>query len=343
MAAMPMLFGTGLLSAKEIADSAPFKSVVDDSKQIIIPKALTQNSKIAITAPASPASLGEVNSTINLLKKMGCSTIVGDTVLKRNRSNSYLSASDEDRAKELMAFFENKEIDCIIAARGGYGVTRILDKLDFNVIRQNPKILIGFSDITALILAIYKKSNLVAYHGPVASSEMNTLTKDSFIKTLFAEYSNKPNKYQIPEMVPIVKGNAIGRLTGGNLTMVANTLGTEYEIDTDGALLFLEETKEEPYKVDRMLTHLHLAGKFKNCNGVILGNFDFMKSRRPFYPGRSFTTTEILTDRFKEMKVPVVYGMPFGHMTNKLTLPVGINAGIDTESKTFTIIEPAVS
>ncbi len=340
---MPFILGSNKLSAKDIAESAPIESLIETGNQVTIPKAISPNSTIAITAPASPASIGEVNPMINLFKKMGCKVLVGNTVLKQKRYSSYLSASDEERANELMSFFENKDVDAIIAARGGYGVTRILDKLDYNLIKANPKILVGFSDITALILAIYKKSLLVGYHGPVASSEMNILTKDSFLKTLVSQYLEKPYTVTIPEMKTITKGTAIGRLTGGNLTMVVNTIGTDYEIETEGAILFLEETKEEPYKIDRMLTHLHLAGKFSKCNGIMLGNFDYLNSRRNFFPGRSFTALEILIDRFKEMSIPVVYGMPFGHMKSKLTLPVGISAKIDTENKVFMLIESAVS
>jgi muramoyltetrapeptide carboxypeptidase len=340
---VPFLIGINNLSAKEIAESAPIKSLIETGNQVTIPKAISPNSKIAITAPASPASLGEVAPIVNIFKKMGCQVVVGDTVAKQRKSSSYLSATDEERAKELMSFFEDKDVSAIIAARGGYGVTRILDKLDYNIIKENPKILVGFSDITALILAIFKKCSLVTYHGPVASSEMNSLTKDSFFKTLVSDFVKMPYSITIPEMTSINKGIALGRLTGGNLTMVCNTLGTEYEIETDGAIFFLEETKEEPYKIDRMLTHLHLAGKFSKCNAVLLGNFDYLNSRRNFFPGRSLTGLEILNDRFKDIGIPVVYGMPFGHMKNKLTLPVGISAKIDTEKKIFALIEPAVS
>jgi muramoyltetrapeptide carboxypeptidase len=320
-------------------DEIPFAtSSFTDTR--IFPKPLKKGARIAVTAPASPASVGESSAFAKKMKAAGFEVEFGDTVRKRKSEFNYLSASDEARAEELMSFFKRDDIDCIFAARGGYGVMRILDMLDFDIIRKNPKIVIGYSDITALLLAIYKLTSIVCYHGPVASSDFNDFSYDNMAKQIIADkMTNTPLEYKSNEYISITKGSSSGRLIGGNLTMVAATLGTKYEIETKNSIIFLEETREEPYKIDRMLTQLKVAGKFDNCAGVVLGNFEYLKSKRNFYPGRSFSTMQVLKDRLGDLKAPVLFGVPFGHMKNKITLPLGGEAKIDCEKNSFQIIE----
>lgn len=311
------------------------------NSDIIIPKPLKEGAKIGITAPASPASPWEINEAVRFFKSIDCTAEVGNSVKKHNKDYKYLAASDDDRAAEFMSFIENPEIDAIMCARGGYGTLRILDKLDYGKIRKNPKIIIGFSDITALIIAINKKTGLIGFHGPVAGSSFNQFTRECFRNVLFKEgfvYTHK-----IPKMNIVKNGIACGKLVGGNLTMVTSTLGSEYEIDTNEGILFLEETREEPYKIDRMLSQLHLAGKFKNIKAVILGNFGALDAKKNFYPGKSFTVRQVLEDRFSKMNIPFLINMPFGHIKDKMTIPYGINAKLDTKAGTLEFLGNKIS
>ncbi|MES2766529.1 MAG: LD-carboxypeptidase [Bacteroidota bacterium] len=311
-----------------------------------LPAGLHAGSTVAITAPAGPVSLKELKDGIAVLKKYGCKVEIGKSVQNPNR-HPYLSAPDEFRAEEFMGFIERKDVDCILCARGGYGVMRILPMLDFEKIRQNPKIIIGYSDITALLIAVTQISNVVTFHGPVASSVFNEFTLNYFSKTLFApEGISAPFKnieYFGKGLLTINEGTARGRLTGGNLAMIVSTLGTPYEIDTKDKILFLEEIEEEPYKIDRMLTQLWLAGKLQEAAGIALGVFtkcDEPKRRRS---RTGSALQDVLTARIKPLKIPCVYGLPFGHVVDKLTLPLGIAAELNATAKTFTVIEPSVA
>lgn len=319
--------------------------VRDTSKEFvfqILPKALRKGSKIAITAPASGTSLGEVSRGAKFFRSMNCEVEVGDTIKERTFKYQYFSAPDEARAEEFMEFIERKDIDCILCARGGYGSARILPYLDFATIRKNPKIIIGFSDITALLNAIYCETGIVTFHGPVASSSYNDFTKKHVKEILFDNEDFQPIKIVAPNADIINGGKASGRLSGGNLSIVSTSVGTPYEIDTNEAILFLEETFTEPYKIDRMLTQLWNAGKLQTCKAVALGNFEGLDSRRSFYPGRSYTIREVLTNRFKDMNIPVILGLPFGHVKKNATLPIGINAELNADQKYLKILEKSV-
>jgi muramoyltetrapeptide carboxypeptidase len=317
----------------------------------LLPSALKKGSTIGITAPASGVDNAEIQEGIALLKASGYSIVLGNTL---TRKFGYLSAPDSERAAEFMEFVERPDIDCILCARGGYGVMRILPMLDFGVIRANPKIIIGYSDITALLVAITKLSNVITYHGPVASSTFDSFTVDYFKKTLCKPITNEiitepilseytPISFSDSRMTTLSKGIAKGRLTGGNLSMIVATLGTPYEIDTKDSLLFLEDIAEEPYRIDRMLTQLWLAGKLQQCAGIILGQFKNCEAKK--VPGFevSFSLQEVLESRITSLGIPAVYGLPIGHVKSKMTIPLGVMAELDAGNKTFSIMERPVS
>ncbi len=308
-------------------------------RNIILPPALKSGSLIAIASPASPVSAWNLSNTVNILKKQGFTVEIGRIAKNQKNDNNYFAASDQERADELMQFFECPEISAIMCARGGYGVMRVLDKLDYNVIKKNPKIIIGFSDITALLNAIYAKCSLVAFHGPVAVSSWNDFSLSSFKKTLTV---GELFSAKIDEMQVINDGIAEGVIQGGNLRIISSTMGTPYEIQTDGAILFLEDVSEHAYEIDRMLSQLLLAGKMKNIKGIVFGKFKNLHTRKSFYPNRGKTIFEVINEICKPLGVPLVYEFPFGHITNKITLPIGIKARIDTKSKTFSLLEQAV-
>lgn len=320
-------------------------------RQNILPPALKRGSVVAITAPASGINLGEIQDGIEILRANGCEVVVGKAIYKKY---GYLSAPDQERAAELMEFIERPDINCILCARGGYGVMRILPMLDFSAIKKNPKIIIGYSDITALLIAIYNQTKIVTFHGPVASSTFDAFTLDYLLKTLFVPKSNEHNE-QIPalsfppitysdsRLITLTEGTARGQLVGGNLAMIVSTLGTPYEIETKGAILFLEEISEEPYKIDRMLTQMWLAGKFQHCAGIALGQFKNCEATSRSGFDISFTLQQVLESRIQSLGIPAVYGLPFGHVKSKMTLPIGVQAELNATDKTFTIIERSVA
>ncbi|MGL5329435.1 MAG: S66 peptidase family protein, partial [Peptostreptococcaceae bacterium] len=221
----------------------------------------------------------------------------------------------------------NKDIDAILCIRGGYGTPRILDMIDYNIIKENPKIFIGFSDITALHNAINQKSNLITFHGPMAGSmlDLDKFTFDSLFNTL-----NLDNKLNIlnpnnEKIKSLIEGTCEGQLVGGNLALLVATMGTKYEIDTKGKILFIEDIGEEIYKLDRMLTQLALGNKFKDCVGIIFGDFcDCNKSNKD-----DFELEELIIDRVKNYNKPTICNLKSGHCMPMITLALGANYKLD--------------
>jgi muramoyltetrapeptide carboxypeptidase len=308
----------------------------------ILPKGLKKGAKVAVTAPASHASIWELRSFMKTMSNLGIEVVICDTIKNYNVKTRYLAADDEVRAEELMYFYKREDIDAIIPCRGGYGVMRILNLLDFQEICRNPKILIGFSDITALLNSIYHLCNIVTYHGPAGISTFNIFSLQSFKDTLFYNPEFKPIIYKDSRLKKIVGGIAEGELVGGNLTMLTSTLGSDYEIQTENKIVFIEEVSEDPYKIDRMLTQLYISKKFEQCKGIIYGYCDNLDRKYYFYPNRSYTTREVLESRFKQIGVPAIIGAPIGHILDKWTFPIGVNAELDADNLQIKILEQSV-
>lgn len=307
------------------------------------PTGIQQGCTIGVVAPASGVNPGEMDRFTAVCDAWGIRTKMGPNIGKRN---GYLAASDADRAAEFMRFIEDPTIDAIICGRGGYGVIRILPLLDYSVIRDAGKIIMGFSDITALLIAVNQLSGLVTYHGPVASSTFDAFTTAAVAEVMLgtaADEGRSLPSYTDPKVTVLKKGVAEGRLTGGNLSTIVSTLGTPYEIDTTNAILFIEEIHEEPYRVDRMLTQLRLAGKLQSCAGIALGNFRDCEAKGSSVSEPSFPLLRVLEDRIADLGIPAVYGLPFGHVKSKLTLPLGIRAELDATSRTLRLLESAVA
>lgn len=344
--------GLGLLGAKSLnanpisdpQDSIFYYKNTKKKEPItkVFPKRLKEGSVIAITAPASPINEWNIRGAIKTFQSLGCSVKIGKTIKDQDGSYRYFSASEEDRAKELMDFVQDPEVDAILCGRGGYGVMRILDKLDFDEFRKNPKIIIGYSDITALLNSIYNISGVVTFHGPVASSEFNRFTLDNFKKVLFVDEMSNTSITDSSAKV-IQSGTASGNLVGGNLKMIVSTLRTPYEINTDNSILFLEDIDEHPYKIDRMLTQMKLSGKLDSVNGFIFGIFKGLNKREPFYPNNSYTLLEVIEQLIVPLGKPILIDMPIGHIAKKLTLPIGVNTSINTDTKSIDFLESPVS
>ena len=264
----------------------------------------------------------------------------------------YFGGTDEQRASDVNEMFKRNDVDGIVCARGGWGCSRILPLLDYKMIKNNPKVLIGYSDVTALLYGIFKETGLVCFHGPVGISTFNDYSVDYFKRVLMEPQQtltfynphydkNKDGEEYFP--FTIRSGKSSGQLVGGNLSIVVSLIGTKYDIDSENKIIFLEEVGEAPYRVDRMLTQMIEAGKFKNVKGIMLGVFEDSKpNAKKSGISSSFSLNEVLFDRLAKLNVPTVYGMSFGHITNKFTLPFGINAELDSLSQTLTLLEPAV-
>lgn len=304
------------------------------------PQGLRKGARVGIACPASGVTRKDLRDFETLCTQLGFVPVFGKNV---SHFSGYLAASDRDRADEFMQLIDDTSVDAIICARGGYGVMRILPMLDFGAIEQARKPIVGFSDITALLIAANQLSNVITFHGPVASSTFDQFTIDSFNNVVVANESQAPYTFVDQRLTTLVPGIRRGRLTGGNLAMVAATLGTAYEIDTQGAILFLEEINEEPYRIDRMLTQLWLAGKLQQAAGIALGNFRNCEVKKQSISEPSFTLRQVLDDRLSDLGIPVVYGLPFGHVKSKLTLPLGIVGELDATNKTLRILTDAVT
>lgn len=255
------------------------------------------------------------------------------------------------RLDDFHDMFRDKDVRAVFCIRGGYGSAQLLDRIDYDLVRRNPKIFLGYSDITAMHLAINKLARLVTFHGPVAVSRFNQYTQNSFRKALFdvAPVGALGNPVDDDALRPahplrtIRAGTASGALIGGNLTLVSTTMGTPYEIETNGRILFLEDVDEEPYSIDRMLTQLRLAGKFKNVAGIVFGECKDCRAH-DYKPSISnpYSLGEVLDNAFGELNVPVLSGLTIGHTDDQLTLPLGVRATLDATRGALTIEESGV-
>jgi muramoyltetrapeptide carboxypeptidase len=303
------------------------------------PAALKPGDTIAITSPAGAVwDDTQVEKFVSILQNLGFKVKLGQTLKEKN---GYFAGKDEFRAKELNNFFLDKEVDGIFSMKGGWGCARILDKIDYVSIQNNPKVLLGFSDITSLLIAITAKTGLITFHGPVGNSGWNDFTTDYFTRVLIKK---EATIYSYPEAdndahYTINSGKAEGVLIGGNLTVLAGIIGSDYLPSWENKILFLEETGEEPYRIDRMLTQLKLAGVLNNIKGFVFGKCVKCDAEEP---EKAFTLKEVLEQHLKPLGIPAFYGAMIGHIENKYTLPIGIKAEIDADNGVIKLLESAV-
>jgi muramoyltetrapeptide carboxypeptidase len=332
--------GAGAVSAVAGAQGGPYAR----------PKALRPGDTVALITPSTyvsdPDDLLLARRTVEYF---GLRPKFGKNVGKRN---GYLAGSIPERVDDLHAAFADPEVKAVFCTRGGYGAAMLLDRIDFALIRRNPKIFLGYSDITALHLGIHQKAGLVTFHGPTALSEFSEYTVDHFRRALFSpkplgELKNPAETNTLRPRHPVRTlrgGKATGELTGGNLTLIATTMGTPWEIQTDNKLLFLEDVDEQPYSMDRMLTQLRLAGKFRNIRGLVLGECTDCRPRdfRPSFRS-TFTLGEVYDNILGDLSVPIVSGLTIGHTSDQMTLPLGLTATLDADAAALTISEAATT
>ncbi len=302
------------------------------------PKALFPGATIGIVAPASWAKDAKLHRGLKWLVKSGFKTKL---FLSPKQKYGYLSGPDEIRARLFNQAFADKAVDAIICARGGYGSLRILDKIDYNLIRKNPKIFVGFSDITALHLSIYKKTGLCTFHGPMVADFGTTYNRQNLLQILT---SKKPHgaipfpKRMRPKFLR--PGVATGPLLGGNLSLIAKLCGTPFMPSFKGAILFLEDTGEYPYRIDGYLAQLCLTGILNQIAGLILA--EFTDTIRPKKDGFTLPLNTIFKEYFGKTPFPIALNFPFGHSANKFTLPLGARATLDSRSRGLILEEAGV-
>lgn len=319
------------------------------AKKIVKPKRLSRGDTVGLIAPAGYVDEEEYKRAVHNLESLGFKVKAGKNV--RNRKG-FLAGTDKERLEDLHWAFRDTEIKAVWCVRGGYGVTRILPAIDYDLIKKNPKIFIGYSDITALHLAISQNTGLVTFHGPVASSEYSDYTKNHVLNVLLypsfpykieiSDY-NRTNESALYRTVTITKGKARGQLIGGNLSLIGAITGTEFALkNTNGKILFIEDVNEPPYKVDRLLTQLGQTIEMRQLAAVALGIFEDNNSRRRPPETPSTSVIDVVRDRLGNLGIPVVYGLSFGHVRDQFTLPVGIEAELDAEKATMTFLESCV-
>ena len=296
------------------------------------PKRLKKGNTVGLIAPGYAITDEMLQNSITAVKAMGMQPYHTQRIFS---NHGYLSNTDDERTNDLMHMFTNPKVDGIFCIRGGYGCTRILSMLDFNVIAQNPKLLIGYSDITALLQAFYLKIGLVGFHGAMgpqpksyAYKQMKAMVMGSYGNKVIENFDFDEEKQKDPvfERYTITPGTAKGKLVGGNLSLMAAMTGTIYDIDYTDCIVCIEDIGEAPYRIDRMLTQLLSTKTFRNATGIIFG---VCKGCDKKEGSNSFTLKQVLIDRIAPLKIPAVYGMSFGHIDENFTFPVGIQGTLD--------------
>jgi muramoyltetrapeptide carboxypeptidase len=310
------------------------------------PNALRRGDVISVIAPAGPVVRKRIEKAFAELRSRGYRIKTHGDVF---RASGYLAGDDETRAAELMAAFTDPESKAVWCARGGYGVARILDRIDFDLIRRHPKVFVGFSDITALHLALQNHTGMVTFHGPNlqdgfgADDGISKTTEDALWRAITAaSHDSTFAESGVSDVTlrTVVPGVAQGRLTGGNLAVLAGLMGTPFEIETAGRILFLEDINEESYRVDRYLAQLSLAGKLQAAAGVVLGNFS-MEDASDL--SAESALAEPLDEYLGKLGIPVLAGLPAGHQRENWCLPINGLIEVDADARRVRLLEQFVS
>lgn len=315
------------------------------------PPVLRSGDTVGMIAPASNVyEPEEVQIAKETMEQYGFKVVLSNNI---NAQNGYLAGSDAQRAADVNDMFRRPEIRGIVTFSGGYGCSRILPFLDYAQIQRSPKVIVGHSDITALLIGIYQKTGLITFHGSSGLTGVGEYAMSHFRRAIMSTERigqiadpPKPGAGTIERnnrLITIAPGRATGALIGGNLTLVTNLIGTPYEPDTRGKILFLEDIGEEPYRIDRMLTQLWLAGKLQQAAGIALGRFiDCIPSDYKSSFFQTISLENVLRDRFEALGKPVLYNLMFGHVRDNAMLPIGAIATLDASRKTLTLEENAV-
>ena len=303
-------------------------------------KPILNNSYIGIISPAFIPIKERLQKGIEYLQQKGFRVKTGANM---GKEHAYFAGNDEQRVSDLHQLFADQEVDLIICARGGWGGLRLLDKIDYELIKNNPKPLVGYSDITTLQIAIWKNTQIPSFSGPMVAVEMGKGIVPFTEKHFWDQINNEKTEYYINLTESggktFVPGIGSGLLLGGCLSLVSHLLGTPYSPDFDGAILFIEDVGEKPYKIDRYFAHLKQAGVFNKINGLILGDFIDCEADPDEV---SFSLQELIEQYFSDANYPVLTGFPYGHGDKKITMPVGVQASLDTTKNELIFANPFV-
>ncbi len=334
MATIPFIAGTALGTA------STFKK-----HKLIKPKRLVKGDTVALVAPSSGIEASRIDDSIKSMEELGFKTKLGRSARK---TNGFLAGTDKERLDDLHEAFADKDVKAVWCIRGGYGATRYLPQIDFKLIKNNPKILIGYSDITALLLSVYQNTGLVTFHGPAAASTFSDYTKEHVVNVLMnpaAKYKigvspeNTANETSVYKTETVTKGVARGELVGGNLSLIAAMSGTPNALrNVKDKIVFIEDVGEAPYRIDRMLTQLRQTVNLRESAAIACGIFSGCERKDEV----SQTLIDVVRDRLGDLGVPVIYGLSFGHIRDQCTFPLGVKAELDTEAATITLLEPGV-
>lgn len=311
--------------------------------RVIKPFRLKKGDLIGIISPgSSPSNPLSIENGVKYLERLGYRVELGENV---GKSNGYLAGSDKERADDLNYMFRNKNVKAIFCLRGGYGSSRILDKINYKQIRSNPKIFVGYSEITSLQMAFLKKSGLASFAGPMVApdfgGDVSVYSEEYFWRILTS--NKKIGRLKYPhndKLAAISSGNASGKILGGNLAVFASMIGTEYFPDVKDKILLLEDVDELPYRVDRYLNQLRITKVIKKVKGIILGSF--VDCFEPDPNKKTLTLGEVMEDYLKDLKIPVIYTFPHGHIKDKMTIPFGINVKMNASKGFVEYTEGAV-
>lgn len=332
-----------------IASQLPPSTLANSSLQTVLkPPRLKIGDTVGLISPAGYIERKDIEDTKAVLASLGLKVKLGNNLLKRY---GYLAGTDRDRAIDLNTMFADPSVQAILPMKGGWGCNRILPFLDYSLIRSNPKIIMGLSDITSLLMAIHAQTGLVTFHGPTGQSSWNPFTIDYVKRTLFkGEAFTLKNVFDSNNNFPLTTinpGKAQGKLVGGNLSVITSILGSNYLPDWKKTILFVEEISEEIYRVDRMLTQLKLAGVLGQVAGFVFGqctNCDKITNENSKKDGESsLTLAQVLKDHIQPLGVPAWSGAMIGHIKNKYILPVGANVEIDASRGTIQLLESPVT
>ena len=311
--------------------------------EILKPPKLTHGDLISIIAPASSVSDDSlIQKSFNYFEKLGYKVKLGKNVYQKR---GYLAGTDEQRLEDIHDSFYDMNIKAIFCLRGGYGSARLLDKIDYNLIKRNPKIFVGYSDITSLQMAFLQKTKLVTFSGPMTATDfivdLDPNAEDFFWRIVTSNKKiGKISNTNSEKFITIKKGRNEGNLIGGNLSIILSLFGTGYLPLLKNFILLLEEINESPYKIDRMLNQLRLGRFFNNMRGVILGKF--VDCCEHDSNKKTLSVNEVILDYFGKMDIPIINNFMYGHINEKLTIPFGINCKLNASRLGVEILEAAV-
>lgn len=313
----------------------------------LAPPALEAGDTVALVAPCGICEEDDARRFADSFTAAGYRVVIEPEI--HDRRHRYLAGTDDERAAELDRAIRDPAVRGIFVLRGGYGLTRILDRIDYDALRRDPKVIAGYSDVTALHVAVGRRARLVTFHAPMASSvravgDAPSFAERSFRDMLLLDPAAPRRMIPMPDgqrVTTVTGGTCTGRLVGGNLSLIAATIGTPYEIDAAGAVLFIEDVNERPYRIDRLLSQLRLAGVLDGVAGVVVGQFTCDDYEGEKKEADEQAQREVVLEYCRALGCPAVADFPCGHVRDNATLPLGAMVTLDADAGTLEVIEPS--